>query len=328
MDNDQRLTPLPSAVTDLQTSQQSIPSAYSVYYDDESLEGGRSVRQYFNIVYKRLPIILAITLIVTSAVALYMYKQPAEYLASAQLIVEPPKTPVTSKDSININFGGDANYTNTQLQLLRSPELMKEVVVELGLYREPDLFGGSNRGFFSSLRSIVSGDKSNAGKSNSLPVVDEVPGTGDSSKPVLTHEEEERANYYTAILSGKLSVEPVERTNIVSIDVKSERADIAAEVANKLAVVFKRDDAQRQTAGARQAYEDLKKSIDSLTEAINTDEADLITRLRDANLPLTGEKGNDLNAARLGGLSESWMKAMENRRQVFFRLDLFLVIMH
>ena len=314
MDNDQRLTPLPTAVTELQTSQQSIPSAYSVYYDDESLEGGRSVRQYFNVVYKRLPIILAITLIVTSAVALYMFKQPHEYMASAQLIVEPPKTPVTSKDSININFGGDANYTNTQLQLLRSPELMKEVVVELGLYREPDLFGGANRGFFSSLRSVVSRDKSNAGKSNSLPVVDEIPGTnGEASKPILTPEEEGRANSYTAILSGKLSVEPVERTNIVSVDVKSEVPEVAAEVANKLAVVFKREDAQRQTAGARQAYEDLKKSIDSLTEAINADEADLIHRLRDANLPLTGEKGNDLNAARLGGLSESWMKAMENR---------------
>jgi len=135
MDNDQRLTPLPTAATGLQTSHQSIPSAYSVYYDDESLEGGRSVRQYFSIVYKRLPIILAITLIVTSAVALYMFKQPHEYMATAQMIIEPPKPKVTDKDSININFGGDANYTNTQLQLLRSPELMKEVVIELGLYR-------------------------------------------------------------------------------------------------------------------------------------------------------------------------------------------------
>src|SRR6476469_7278158 len=127
MENDQRLTPLPTAVTELQTSQQSIPSAYSVYYDDESLEGGRSIRQYFNVVYKRLPIILAITLIVTSAVALYMFKQPHQYLASAQMIVEPPKPKVTDRDSININFGGDATYTKTQLQLLRSPELMKEV---------------------------------------------------------------------------------------------------------------------------------------------------------------------------------------------------------
>ena len=163
MDNDQRLTPLPHSVADIQTAhQQSVPSAYSVYYDDESIEGGRSVRQYFNIVYKRLPIILAISLIVTSAVALYMYRQPAQYVATAQLIIEQPKPKVTDKDSININFGGDANYTNTQLQLLRSQELMKDVVVDLGLYRDPDLFGTENHGLLSGLVSLISGDKSSS----------------------------------------------------------------------------------------------------------------------------------------------------------------------
>src|SRR6478735_12667122 len=159
MENDQRLTPLPTAVTELQTSQQSIPSAYSVYYDDESLEGGRSIRQYFNVVYKRLPIILAITLIVTSAVALYMYRQPHIYMASTQMLIEPPKPKVTDKESININFGGDTNYTNTQLQLLRSPELMRDVIIDLGLYRNSDLFGTQNHGLLSSLKSMVSSNK-------------------------------------------------------------------------------------------------------------------------------------------------------------------------
>jgi succinoglycan biosynthesis transport protein ExoP len=316
MENDQRLTPLPRAVTELQSSQQSIPSAYSVYYDDESLEGGRSVRQYFNVVYKRLPIILAITLIVTSAVALYMFRQPHQYMASAQMIIEPPKTPITNKDSININFGSDVNYTNTQLQLLRSPELMKDVVIDLGLYREPDVFGNQNRSLFTSLRSMVSGDKGNSAKSNSLPVVGDVPGDKDAAKPVLTPEEEARANSYAGILAAGLSVEPVERTNIVEIDIKSENPEVAAKAADKLAELFKKQDAERQTAGARQAYEDLRKSIEALTETINKDESDLIVAMRDGNLPLTGDKGNDLSATRLQGLSETWMKALENRRQL------------
>ncbi|HYJ90444.1 MAG TPA: Wzz/FepE/Etk N-terminal domain-containing protein, partial [Pyrinomonadaceae bacterium] len=130
MDNDQRLTPLPASIGDLQTTRHSYASVYSNFYDDESIEGKRTIRQYFNVVYKRLPIILAITLIVTSAVALYMYRLPAEYQATTQMLIEPPKAPVTgTKDSININFGSDVNYTNTQLQLLRSPDLMKDVVV-------------------------------------------------------------------------------------------------------------------------------------------------------------------------------------------------------
>jgi len=316
MENDQRLTPLPHAVSDLQsTHQRSVPSAYSVYYDDESLEGKRSVRQYFNVVYKRLPIILALTLIVTSAVALYMYRQPAQYLASAQLIVEPPKPKITDKDSININFGSDINYTNTQLQLLKSPELMKDVVIELALYREPGLFGSENKGFLSSIRSVISGDKS-AAKSNTLPVVSEVPEVnGQNSKPVLTPEEEGRANTYASILNSNLHVDPVERTNIVAVSIESIDPEKAAMVANKLAEVFKRQDAARQTAGATQAYEDLKKSITSLNENINADEAQLVDALRNYHLPLA-DKGADLNAARLQGLSETWMKSLENRRQL------------
>lgn len=321
MDNDQRLTPLPKSA-DLQThSHDSYPSAYSVYYDDETFEGKRSVRQYINVIYKRLPIILAITLIATSAVALYMYRQPHEYMATTQMLIEPPKPKVTDKDSININFGIDYNYTNTQLQLLRSPELMRDVVIELGLYRQPDLFGGQGRGLLSSLRTMIAGDRSTTEKNNALPVVADIPaGTDNSSRPVLTPEEENRANAYTAYLSGRLSVEPVERTNIVDVSVKCEDPVIAARVADKVAELFKKQDAERQTAGARQAYEDLKKSIDSLTENISAQEAELIAAMRDSDLPLQ-DKGMDLNASRLGGLSETWMKAMETRRQLEARYN-------
>ena len=83
-----------------------------------------------------------------------MFRQPTQYQATTQMIIEPRRPKVTSKDSININFGNDINYYNTQLQLLSSPELMKQVVLDLGLYREPNLFAGSSRGFFSSLSDV------------------------------------------------------------------------------------------------------------------------------------------------------------------------------
>jgi uncharacterized protein involved in exopolysaccharide biosynthesis len=316
MDNDQRLTPLPASIADLQTTTHSVPSAYSVYYDDETLESKRSIRQYFNVIYKRLPIILALTLIVTSAVALYMFKQPHQYMAVASMLIEPPKPKVTDKDSININFGTDVNYSNTQLQLLQSPELMKDVVVDLGLYRDPNLFGSQERGLLAGLKSLISRDKTNEPKSDVVPVVQDIPVSGaESKKPVLTPEEESRANTYTAILAGGLSVEPVERTNIVRISVKSDNPGVAAKVADRLAELFKEQDAARQTAGARQAYDDLNKSIDALTETISRDEAELIAEMKANKLPLL-EKGQELSASRLGGLSETWMKSMENRRQL------------
>ena len=136
MEEDQRLTPLPKT-TALKEVAGEYSSAYPSYYDEEANEGKRSIKQYLDVVYKRLPLILALSLIVTAASAFYMYRLPSEYQATTEMIIEPKKPKVTSKDSININFGNDVNYYNTQLKLLQNADLMKSVVIDLGLYKNP-----------------------------------------------------------------------------------------------------------------------------------------------------------------------------------------------
>ncbi|MFN6964555.1 MAG: GumC family protein [Pyrinomonadaceae bacterium] len=317
---------MPRTSAEIQPAQPASPSeyppGYAAFYD-EDFEGKRSIRQYINVVYKRLPIILTLALVVTAAVALWMYRQPSVYLATAEMVIEPPKPKVTDKDSININFGYDANYTNTQLQLLQSPDLMKRVVIKLGIYRDPDALGAQGRGLLSGVKSVLSGEKQAQPDDKTLAVVTDVPDqSGADAAPavVLTPEEDARAAAFAGTLSSGLTVSPVERTNIVNISVKSENPALAARVADMLAITFKEEDARRQTAGARQAYEDLRKSIDSLTKDIRNDEAKLTQAMRDANLPLQ-EKGMELNASRLQSLSETWLKAMEGRRQIEARYN-------
>jgi uncharacterized protein involved in exopolysaccharide biosynthesis len=161
MEQDQRLTPLPKSL-DLRASKPEYPGTYAGFYDDEVSEGRRSLQQYFNVVKKRIPIILAITVLATAAAALYMYRQPSLYQATTEMVIEPRKPKIQSKDSININFGNDANYYNTQLELLQSTDLLKEVVIRLGLYKEADIFGDEDRGVMSGLRSIFSSGKAKA----------------------------------------------------------------------------------------------------------------------------------------------------------------------
>ena len=109
MEQDQRLTPLPKSL-DLRAPKTEYPASYAGFYDDEVSEGRRSIQQYFNVVKKRLPIIFALTALATAAAAFYMYKQPSQYQATTEMVIEPRKPKVQSKDSININFGNDANY--------------------------------------------------------------------------------------------------------------------------------------------------------------------------------------------------------------------------
>ena len=297
MENDQRLTPLP-VTNDLQPTHIDYTSAYSSAYDD-SVDSKRSIRQYFNIVYKRLPIILAITILVTAAAAFYSFRQPSIYEAQTGMIIEPRKVPQTQKDAININFGDDQKYYNTQLVILKNQDLMKRVVISLGLHREANLFGEQNRGVFAGIRSMFSGGQKGADPENSLPIVSEASlDPGKSGQMQLTSEENTRAETYSAILVGGLSVVQTQGTNIVNISLQSSNPSIAAKVADRVAELFIKEDADRETSGAQKAYEDLGASIEELKATVTQQENGLIDAMRSGDLPL-GEKGGELRADNL-----------------------------
>jgi capsular exopolysaccharide synthesis family protein len=315
MEKDNRLLPLPTS-NDLQPVNQDYPSNYSPMNDDDAFGNERSFREYFNIIYKRLPIIVAMTILTTAVVAFYMYKQPLIYQAQTSMIIEPRKASQTSKE-ININFSTDTNYYSTQLLLLKNPELMRDVVIRLNLHREPNLLGGQNKGFVSTFRSMFSSGKDTSIKESSLPVLTEADGeTTVTEKIPLTPEEKERADSYASVLGSNLTVEQVERTNLVYIIVESTIPDLAAKVADKVAEVFIEQDIARETQGAKKNLDDLGKSIDELKGTIASQSQQLIVEQNNANLPLTGTQGQEFNAGRLQAISTQLLAAKDKRRNI------------
>jgi len=315
MEQDQRLTPLPKSL-DLRAPKGENPSTYPAFYDDEVSEGRRSLQQYFNVVKKRLPIILALTALVTAAAAFYMYRIPSQYEATTEIVIEPRKPKQQSKDSINLIVGNDANYYNTQLELLNNADLMKEVVIRLGLYRDPDLFGKEGQGILSGLRSVFSSGKADAGSANSLPVVAEVaPGSEAAQNIQLSPEEKSRAEDYALMLSSRLGIQPKERTNLVNVSITTPIPELSARVSAKVAEVFIEKDGERETEGARRAYEDLTRSIEDLKVTITQQEADLINAMSSIDLPLQ-DKGGDLRASSLSSLQAQLLDAENESSKV------------
>ncbi len=298
MEKDERLTPLPNTPkNDLQVINHE-PTAYAPIYDDENFDERRSLRQYVNVVYKRLPIILALTILVTAAAAFYMYRQPSQFQANTEMLIEPRKPKPQANSPVNINFGNDANYYATQLQLLQNPDLMKEVVVKLGLHRQPNLFSGQNRGLTAPIRDLFFGDKKEENKntSSSLPVLTETPTSNQTSGQVpLTPEEKALTEQYAGIFLSGLRVIQVERTNIVNLTVQSTNPELAAKVSDSIAEVFIEQDVARETQGAKRAYEELSRSIEDLKTTIGGQEAELINVLRSNNLPLQDNGGEFRN---------------------------------
>lgn len=316
MEKDERLLPLPTA-KEVQLSTHEYPAAYSPIYEEEGFAEQRSIREYFNVIYKRLPLILALAIVVTSVVAFYMYRQLSIYEAQTTMIIEPPKQKVTAKDAININFGNDANYINTQLRLLQNPELMRDVIVRLGLHRDATVFANQNKGVMGTLRSLFSGDKSKSDKESSLPLLTESSDSSTTSEKVtLTQEESDRANAYAGTFLAGLRVEPIDRTNLVNVRIESTNPELAAKVADMTAKLFIEKNADRETGGAKQQYEELSKSIDDLKNTIAAQEMDYIKSMQESNIPLRDGKGNDFNAERLQTISTNLLSAEDDRRKI------------
>jgi capsular exopolysaccharide synthesis family protein len=160
------------------------------------------------------------------------------------------------------------------------------------------------------MRSLFTGGQKPAAADDQLPIV------GDSSASTeekgalvqLTPEEAARAESYAGALVGGLRVEQVEKTNIVNISIQSVNPALAARVADKVAELFVKEDAERETSGAEKAFEDLNKSIEELKATVIQEEDDYVAEMRSSNLPLM-EKGGDLRASDLGALLTQWRDA-------------------
>lgn len=321
MEKDERLLPLPKT-HDLQIPNQDVAVNYSPVYDDENFDERRSIREYFNVVYKRLPLILALAILTTAVAAFYMYRQPSVYQAQAEMIIEPRKPKPQTKDAININFGNDVNYYNTQLQLLQNPDLMREVVIRLGLYKDPNLFSNENKGIGLIFRSLFSSEKNAPAKEASLPLLTVNPDNTETADPVVVLSPEEKAltEKYAAILLSGLTVEQRDKTNLVDVSVKSTNPELAAKTANMVVIVFIEQDIRRETEGAKKSLEDLTKSIEELKNTIVTQEQDYIKEMQSSNLPLQ-EKGNELRSGDLQTIYEQWRTAMDDRRKLEARYN-------
>lgn len=313
MEKEERLIPLPPN-KDVQAPGQDYPSSYSPIYDEESFVDQRSVREYVNVVLKRLPMIVTIAIIVTAAVAFYMYRQPSVYQATTRMVIEPRKPKVQSKDSININFGNDPQYMNTQLALLQNPELMRSAVIRLGLQKDPNVFANEGNGILSFFRKMFSGKGEGANK-NTLPVLS---GESDTSvqESQMTAEERQRADVYASILLGGLSIEPVEKTSIVNVNIKTTNQDVASKVSDTVAELFIQKNADQEVQGAQKAYEQLTKSIDDLKNTIALQEQEFIKQMQSAQLPLQEGKGTNILTENLTSISQSLNRARDERQKL------------
>ena len=313
MARDERLLPLPVS-GDLQVPPQDIPSTYSPVYDADVFTERRSIREYFNVVFKRKWMILAIVTVVTLCTAIYMYRQPSIYSSQATVLIET-KQPKKSSESVYINLWYDTKYWDTQVKLIQNPELMRDAVISLGLHRNPNLFGDQNNiSVFGAITNMVTGNKAQTGKTQILPNLNSDVALGTEKLP-LTEEEAKRADQYARNLVGGLTVTQQERTNLVDIKFQSPNQELTVAIPNAVANAFILRDTRREMEGAVKQTEENAQQIQDLQANINRLENERISYLQAADLPLR-ENGQNLVAERLMERSKNWLTAEKERQDL------------
>src|SRR5215207_3728302 len=157
MSQDNRLMSIPAVERSLDRPLNDIGQARS--YGPAASEPSQ-LRDYLFIVLKRKWLILSLCLVVTSLVAVQMFRQPSIYEAQATIRIEQRAKNVLQTRDFVLNAQPDANFWGTQIKLLQSPALARQVALSLDLQHNPTFFGTQSQGgIFTALRRMVAGEK-------------------------------------------------------------------------------------------------------------------------------------------------------------------------
>ncbi|HEX8118101.1 MAG TPA: polysaccharide biosynthesis tyrosine autokinase, partial [Pyrinomonadaceae bacterium] len=320
MSQENRLLPLTSEtldrpLRDLAAAPMTAPAAAVSAHEPAHL------REYLAVVLKRKWLILSLLVVVTSLVSIQMYRTPSVYEATTQIQIEQrPRSVVSTNrggDSVLIR-GNDPNYWNTQLQKLKTQRLARQVIMRLDLQNSPNFLEPAHRGtgIIAGLRKAFSGGKAAekaeevAQDGSSVPVVDELELNPDQ----LTPQQAKKLEPYEDALRENLSVDPIDRTNLVNIRFQHTDPKIAAAVANTLAAIFRENDIRAETSGSQKAEDVLANQIIELQSRIQANEQKRINYKQSHNIPLTDVQGANFVALRLSTYSSQLQDAEAKRK--------------
>ncbi|HEU4768722.1 MAG TPA: polysaccharide biosynthesis tyrosine autokinase [Pyrinomonadaceae bacterium] len=313
MSQDNRLMPMPAVERPLDRPLNDIGQLRS--YGPAASEPSQ-IRDYLFVILKRKWLILSLCLVVTSLVAIQMFRQPSIYEAMTTIRIEPRKQNVLQTQGFVLNAQPDANFWGTQIKLLESPSLARQVALSLDLQHNPAFFGGQAQGgIFAALKRMVSGDQKKTGPSPAVaPVGLSVVGEGQMKDEPLTAEELAALEpYEDAIIAGE-SIDGIVGTNLFRIKFRHTDPEMAQKVANTIAEVFRSNNIERTTANSSKAEDVLAREISNWQDKIRQDTEALFNYARETGLPPTMDQSLNVEAQRLSDLSRQVLDA-ENRRK-------------
>jgi succinoglycan biosynthesis transport protein ExoP len=275
-------------------------------------EEGIRVREVWRTVRKHKWLILAVTVIITTIVAIEMYRTPSIYEASTLIEIGKEDPPPAKPGSFVFQVEDPMNVSlKTKIQALKSPPVYEAVVLKLGLDQNPKFFSvGQKKSVWDAIKLL--GQRA-SGNTARLPedTADEAFSPAKSSLP-LSPEDHAKLEPYMDAVDGGITVVPVIDTRDLKISFRHPDQQIAAAVANTVAEVFIKQNYEAKTEKFTTASGWLDRSTRELKAKVQEAEQALANYTREHNIFSTEGK-ETLTTDKLSRLHEQVMRAETDR---------------
>jgi polysaccharide biosynthesis transport protein len=238
-------------------------------------EEATHLRDYWQIIRKRLGLVMTLLLVTVGTTALYLATIVPTFVAETTLLIEPQVPNVLDIREVLAQPLGpeEYDYYKTQYEILRSQTLASRVIREQGLIENP-IFNGNEKRF--SLRALLSQVISS--------IVTLPPPVKENSQEVM----------YRAVDTylQRLEIRPVTGTRLTKIAFSSSNSQLAAQIANAHATAYIRQGVELRTQANEEASRFLEEKLGDLKDRIEKSEATLNAYRREQQIISLDDKEN------------------------------------
>jgi polysaccharide biosynthesis transport protein len=253
---------------------------YGYGYGEE--EEGVHLREIWRIVRKRKWLILTITFIITTLVAIEAYRTKSSYMATAFIEIGKENATILSgpNDTVIRTDDTDIYYPelsiNTHLFRLTSEPLLEDVVVNLKLEENPKFVEPARNSIWQAVQAMGSG-AGEGEQEEAKPTVVETPLPGLGRNIARSQQESERLAPYVGAISSAIQAEQVKNTRTLKVSYTHTNPVIAAAIANGVAQAFIEQSFENKT----EKYTKASDWLDTTTRELKTKVEQAEQRLAD-----------------------------------------------
>jgi len=271
---------------------------------DESIQDEEIdlLKLFFTILHYKWSI-LALAITVSVFASLWAYSLVPIYRATASLLIESEEAKVISIEDVYGLPGGNWEYYETQLHVIKSRALARKAFDSLNLEKHPEYLPSDKP------KSFIASLELKKWLINLLP-----DDSAKEDKPKPPVDEITRKNIFVGGLMGRLDIELLRDTQIITISYDSEYPELAASIPNALAEAYINSFLEADLEKTQKATSWITGRTSELRKQFEESERQLQAFIEKENL-VDVEGGNSLASRELDTLTNSLVEARRKRSE-------------